>query len=130
MPIYEFYCKDLQIRFLTFFPKPSIRQKSPIKCKIKTLEKQISVVAFTGRSKGRRRVPIIFHSIAVKWNKPCRCWPSEADKINEDDPKQAANLMRKLSHMTGIKFSENGTYEALSRMEQGADPEQVEAENG
>ena len=28
---------------------------------------------------------------------------SEAGRINEDDPRQAANLMRKLSEMTGIE---------------------------
>ena len=54
---------------------------------------------------------------------------SEADKINEDDPKQAANLMRKLSDMTGIKLGD-GMDEALRRMEKGEDPEQVEAELG
>jgi hypothetical protein len=54
---------------------------------------------------------------------------SETDKINEDDPKQAANLMRKLSDMTGIKLGD-GMDEALRRMEKGEDPEQVEAELG
>jgi hypothetical protein len=54
---------------------------------------------------------------------------SEADKMNEDDPKQAANLMRKLSDMTGLKLGD-GMDEALRRMEKGDDPEQVEAEMG
>jgi len=54
---------------------------------------------------------------------------SEADKMNEDDPRQAANLMRKLSDMTGLKLGP-GMDEALSRMERGDDPEQVEAEMG
>jgi hypothetical protein len=53
----------------------------------------------------------------------------EADKINEDDPRQAANLMRKLSDMTGMKLG-SSMDEALSRMEKGEDPEQVEAEMG
>jgi len=53
----------------------------------------------------------------------------EADNINEDDPKQAANLMRKLTDMTGIKLGD-GMDEALRRMEKGEDPEQVEAELG
>jgi hypothetical protein len=53
----------------------------------------------------------------------------EADKLNEDDPKQAANLMRKLSDMTGLKLGD-GMDEALRRMEKGEDPEQVEAELG
>jgi len=54
---------------------------------------------------------------------------SEADKINEDDPRQAANLMRKLTNMTGIELG-HGMEEALTRMEKGEDPEKIEAEMG
>jgi len=52
MPIYEFYCKDCHTLF-NFFCKTVNTTKKPKcpKCKIKTLEKQISVVAFTGRAK-------------------------------------------------------------------------------
>ena len=53
----------------------------------------------------------------------------EAENINEDDPRQAANLMRKLSDMTGLELGDNMD-EALSRMERGEDPEQIEAEMG
>ena len=48
----------------------------------------------------------------------------EADNINEDDPRQAADLMRKLTHMTGMELG-SGMEEALSRMESGEDPESV-----
>ena len=53
----------------------------------------------------------------------------EAEGLNEEDPKQAANLMRKLSDMTGLKLGP-GMDEALQRMEKGEDPEQLEAEMG
>lgn len=53
----------------------------------------------------------------------------EADKINEDDPKQAANLMRKLSEATGLKMGA-GMEEALARLEKGEDPDQIENELG
>jgi len=53
----------------------------------------------------------------------------EAEKVNEDDPRQAANLMRKLTDMTGMQLG-SSMEEALSRMESGEDPEQVEAEMG
>jgi hypothetical protein len=53
----------------------------------------------------------------------------EAENINEDDPKQAADLMRKLSHMTGMELGA-GMEEALQRMENGEDPEQIEADLG
>ena len=53
----------------------------------------------------------------------------EADKIDENDPRQAANLMRKLSDMTGLKLG-HGMEEALARMERGEDPESIESEMG
>jgi putative FmdB family regulatory protein len=129
MPIYEFYCKDCHTLF-NFFCKTVNTTKKPTcpKCKIKTLEKQISVVAFTGRAKENGDMnDLPFDS--SKMEHAMQMLASESDKINEDDPKQAANLMRKLSHMTGIKLGD-GMDEALSRMEHGEDPEQVEAEMG
>jgi hypothetical protein len=53
----------------------------------------------------------------------------EAEHINEDDPRQAAQLMRKLSDATGLRMG-SGMEEALSRMERGEDPEKIEAEMG
>lgn len=54
---------------------------------------------------------------------------NEAGKIDEDDPRQAAQLMRKLSDATGMKMGP-GMEEALHRLEQGEDPEKIEAEIG
>ena len=51
----------------------------------------------------------------------------EAEKIDENDPKAAAELMRKFSSMTGVEFG-GGMEEALSRLEAGEDPEQIEKE--
>ena len=53
----------------------------------------------------------------------------EAERMDEEDPRQAANLMRKLTDMTGMKLG-NGMEEALSRMEKGEDPDKIEAEMG
>jgi hypothetical protein len=64
-----------------------------------------------------------------KMEKAMQMLAGEADKINEDDPRQAAQLMRKLTHMTGLDLGD-GMEEALSRMEQGEDPEKIEAEMG
>ena len=54
---------------------------------------------------------------------------AEAENINEDDPRQAANLMRKLTDMTGLKLGDK-MEDALSRMEAGEDPEAIEQELG
>jgi hypothetical protein len=53
----------------------------------------------------------------------------EAERMNEDDPRQAADLMRKMSQMTGMELGA-GMEEALRRMENGDDPEQIEADMG
>jgi len=53
----------------------------------------------------------------------------DAEKINEDDPRQAAMLMRKFSKLTGMEFNE-GMESALARLEAGEDPDKIEAEMG
>ena len=53
----------------------------------------------------------------------------DAEGMNEDDPRQMATLMRKFSDKTGISMGEQ-MEEALSRMEAGEDPDQIEQEMG
>jgi len=53
----------------------------------------------------------------------------EAEKIDEDDPRQAVSMMRKLSEAAGLNLS-LGMEEALSRIERGEDPEKIEEEMG
>ena len=47
---------------------------------------------------------------------------TETANINEEDPRQAADLMKKLSDMAGIKLGKG--------MEEGEDPEKIEQEMG
>ena len=128
MPIYEFYCADCNTIF-NFFSRSVNTDKSPEcpRCKRK-LERQMSIFACTGRAKeegSMDNLPI--NESAME--KAMQMLASEADKINENDPKQAANLMRKLSDMTGIQLGP-GMNEALKRMEAGEDPDQIESEMG
>ncbi|MCK5404546.1 MAG: zinc ribbon domain-containing protein, partial [Desulfobulbaceae bacterium] len=53
----------------------------------------------------------------------------DAENMNEDDPKQMAQVMRKFSEKTGLNLG-NGMEEALARMEAGEDPEKIEQEMG
>ncbi len=53
----------------------------------------------------------------------------ESEGINEDNPRQMAELMRKFTDRTGINLGDN-MEEAMSRMEKGEDPEQIEREMG
>jgi putative FmdB family regulatory protein len=129
MPIYEFYCEDCNTIF-NFFSKTVNTTKRPKcpKCNIRTLSRQVSVFAVTGRAKEDSDLDDLSFD-ENKMEKAMHMLASEADKINEDDPKQAAQLMRKLSDMTGLKLGDSMD-EALRRMEKGEDPEQVEAEMG
>ena len=53
----------------------------------------------------------------------------EAEHVDEDDPRQMARMMRKLTEKSGLPLGE-GMEEALARLEAGEDPEQVEKEMG
>ena len=129
MPIYEFYCEACNTIF-NFFSKTvntSKRPKCP-RCKTKKLSRQMSAFAFTGKAtEDSDAADLPFDE--NKMEKAMQMLAGEADKINEDDPRQAANLMRKLSDMTGLEMGP-GMNEALKRMEAGEDPDAIEAEMG
>ncbi len=129
MPIYEFYCPDCNTIF-NFFSKSIDTRKRPKcpKCKAKTLDRQMSAFAITGRAKEDGEMDDLPLDES-KMEQAMQMLAGEAENINEDDPKQAANLMRKLTHMTGLELG-SGMEEALRRMESGEDPGQIEAEMG
>ena len=129
MPIYEFYCKDCNTIFNFFSPTVNTT-KTPVcpKCKKSKLARQISLFALTGKAKEGGDIDDLPFDES-KMEQAMQMLAGEADKINEDDPRQAAAIMRKLSNMTGLELG-LGMDEALSRMEKGEDPEQIEAEMG
>jgi putative FmdB family regulatory protein len=129
MPIYEFFCDDCNMIF-SFFSKTINTQKRPIcpKCRTKKLSRQISMFAIAGKAKEDSDLDD-FPIDESQMEQAMNMLAGEAEKMNEEDPRQAANLMRKLSSMTGLKLGP-GMEEALSRMEKGEDPETVEAEMG
>jgi len=129
MPIYEFYCEDCNTIF-NFFSRSVNTSKKPKcpRCKTRILERRMSAFAVTGRAKEDGDADEMPFDES-KMEQAMHMLAGEADKINEDDPRQAANLMRKLSDMTGMQLGD-GMEEALSRMEKGEDPEKIEAEMG
>ncbi len=130
MPIYEFYCEACNTIF-NFFSRSINTTASPKcpACKTKTLSRQMSAFAVTGRAKeaGGEEGDLPFDE--SKMEQAMQMLAGEAERINEDDPRQAADLMRKLTKMTGLELG-SGMEEALRRMEKGEDPEQIEAEMG
>jgi len=129
MPIYEFYCEDCNTIF-NFFSRSvntTKKPKCPL-CKTKPLSRQMSAFAFTGKAKEDGDMDDLPFDEG-KMEKAMNMLAGEAENINEDDPRQAANLMRKLTDMTGMELG-SGMQEALKRMEAGEDPDAIEAEMG
>jgi putative FmdB family regulatory protein len=133
MPIYEFYCKPCHTVYKFFSQRVNTEKIPPCpRCGYKKLQRRPSLfAAITGKGKdeekfGGDNMPAIDDS---RMEKAMAMLAKEAEKISEDDPKQAANLMRKLSAATGLKMGP-GMEEALARLEKGEDPDQIEKELG
>ena len=132
MPIHEFYCRDCHTIF-NFFSRTLSSKREPMcpKCRERKLEKQISTFAMTGHAKepaaGGGGGDLAFDE--SKMEKALNSLASEAEGLNEEDPRQAAQLMRKFTDMTGMELGK-GMTEALDRMESGEDPEQIEKDMG
>jgi putative FmdB family regulatory protein len=129
MPIYEFFCDECNTIFNFFSPTVNTTKKPKCpKCRKRKLSRRVSLFAVTGRAKeddGEKDLPFD----EGKMGRAMETLAREADRIDEKDPKQAADLMRKLTDMTGIEMGPQ-MREALRRMEAGEDPEQIEAEMG
>ena len=133
MPIYEFYCKPCHTVY-KFFSQTINTEKIPVcpKCGYEKLQRRPSLfAAITGKGKEEtgaagEGMPPIDES---RMEKAMAMLAKEADTINEDDPRQAANLMRKLTEASGLKMGA-GMEEALARLEKGEDPDQIEKELG
>ena len=129
MPIYEFYCAECHTIFNFFSRTVNTTKipKCPI-CKKVDLTRQMSLFAVTGKAvEGGDMDDLPLDE--AKMEKAMQMLAGEADKINEEDPRQAADMMRRLTDATGLELGP-GMREALKRMENGEDPEQVEAEMG
>ena len=130
MPIYEFYCNKCHIIF-NFFSGSVNVEKIPNcpKCEKTRLQRQMSKFATLKLRNGDDDETPVPDMDETKLEQAMNMLAREAEGIDEDDPRQAANLMRKLTDMTGLNLGP-GMEEALSRMEAGEDPEQIEAEMG
>ncbi len=131
--MYEFYCHSCNTIY-TFFSKTVNTEKTPDcpACKTSTLTRQVSRFSFTGSSRKDQENDSEFPDLSIdesKMERAMQALASEAENINEDDPRQAANLMRKLTDMTGLKLGDK-MEDALSRMEAGEDPEAIEQQLG
>jgi putative FmdB family regulatory protein len=128
MPIYEFYCAPCNTIF-SFFSKSVNTSTTPAcpKCS-RPLKRQVSLfscIDSSAKDSGSEELPFDESRLEGAMTKLA----AEADKLDDSDPRQAARLMRMFSDMTGVKLGD-GMQEALSRLEAGQDPDEIESEMG
>lgn len=129
MPIYEFYCSDCH-RIFNFLSRKVGTSRRPAcpRCGRPRLERRVSRFAI---SKGRSEPDQggLGEIDEARLEQAMASMAGEAEKMNEDDPRQMAGLMRRLYDATGLQLG-SGMEEAIRRMEAGEDPDQIEDEMG
>jgi putative FmdB family regulatory protein len=132
MPIYEFYCRHCH-RVMSFLSRAVDTDKTPAcpRCGREDLARRVSAFAI---SKGRKEEPAPEKPPGpdvdeARLERAMEALAGDMDSIDENDPRQGAQLMRKLFSATGMPVG-GGMEEALRRMEAGEDPEKIEEEMG
>lgn len=130
MPIYEFFCADCNTVFNFFSHRPNIdkRPNCP-KCGKPGLEKMMSTFATIGKAKETDGDDPLAGLDEAKMEQALAGLMREAEHLNEDDPRQMAQLMRKFADKTGLNLG-GAMEEAMARMEAGEDPDQIAQEMG
>lgn len=132
MPIYEFYCEPCH-RIYSFLSRAINTERAPDcpRCGQRQLARRASSFAI---SKGRPEqaqgedagVPDLDEGKLMQLMQELG---PEAESLSEEDPRQAAHMMRRLFDATGLPIG-SGMEEALRRMAAGEDPEKVEQDLG
>lgn len=132
MPIYEFYCKHCHTIY-NFFSARINTSKTPacpnIDCAGGPLERQVSLFSISKSRTEEDGDDGLGDVDEAKLEQAMMSLAGDVDKLDEDDPKQAARLMRKLFGASGMKLGDS-VEEAISRMEAGEDPDKIEQEMG
>jgi putative FmdB family regulatory protein len=131
MPVYEFYCPDCHAIY-NFFSRRVDTATQPVcpTCKRPHLDRRASLFAI---SKGRGEqadddaagLPPGMDEDAMM--RAMASMAGELEGVDEDDPRQAARVMRRLFDAAGLKPG-GAMAEMMGRMEAGEDPDQLESE--
>jgi putative FmdB family regulatory protein len=129
MPVYEFYCSDCHTIF-NFLSRRVNTEKRPDcpKCGRPDLERRVSRFAFS-RGIEKEAADGLPDMDEERLEKAMQALAGEMEGVDENDPRQMARFMRKLTEATGVNFGSE-MEEAMRRLEAGEDPEKIEEEMG
>ncbi len=150
MPIYEYLCPDCN-RIYSFLVRRTSEKREPAcpRCGAVDLRKQVSGFAFkrsaesaggsSGAEGGDDGLGDPMDAMGGMGDMGAMDDPRveremmklmrDAEHMDENDPRQLARLMRKMSEVSGEPF-DAGMEEAVRRMEAGEDPERIEEDMG
>ena len=112
MPLYEYRCLDCKRRVSVFQSYSDYGKVQPAcpECGGKRLERRISRIRFARSEESR------LESLAD---------PSAWGDVDESDPRSMAKMMRRMGSELGEEMGPE-FHEAVDRLEEGEDPEQIE----
>jgi putative FmdB family regulatory protein len=131
MPVYEFYCPDCHTvySFLSRRVSPRKRPDCP-RCDRRRLERQVSRFAVSRKLGPEAETDDPLAGLdPERLERALASLAAEAQELDQDDPRQAARLMQRLSREAGLELGP-GLEEMVRRLEAGEDPDVVEAELG
>jgi len=136
MPIYEYYCPDNH-RIYQFYAKTLAQGRTVPRCPDNPkwrMQKLVSPFAVTGASQresaaatdaGARGGP----ADDARMEAAMGAMEREFARVDENDPRAMGRMMRRMSELTGEKI-DGEMEEVVRKLEEGADPESLEAQLG
>jgi putative FmdB family regulatory protein len=129
MPIYEFYCPDCHTVF-NFFSRRVNTETRPAcpRCNRPQLDRRVSLFAIS-RNRPEAGGDDMADLDEARLEQAMGALASEADSLDEENPRETGRFMRRLFDATGLNMGES-MQEAIRRMEAGEDPDRIEDEMG
>lgn len=135
MPIYEYLCPACNRVYSFLSPRMTVEAHPTCpRCGATDLRRKISRFAFA-RGSGERAEPGAGPDAGPdplddpRTQREMMRLMAEAERMDENDPRQMGRFMRRMSELTGEPLDE-ASAEAVRRLEAGEDPERVEADLG
>lgn len=138
MPIYEFLCRDCNRVFSFFARTPAAAHRTPTcpRCGGRQMTKRFSRFAMATRSAARPAEagagppsadgePDLSPEQEARLEREMMKLSKEMDSIDENNPRQLASLMRRLTDAAGEPL-DPAAEEMIRRLEAGEDPDTIE----